>query len=95
MASDVSLVIFDPHAGCVVRERWLGMGGTADRARAVLRRAAERSELGYECWTNVSPTEVIAIAEEHYESGGTPAEMAGYARAFPSPRYCWLIERNG
>jgi hypothetical protein len=95
MASDLSLLIFDPRAGCVVCERWLGMGRTVDKARAVLRRAARRSEVGYECWTDLSPTEAIAIAQEHYEDGGTPLELAEYARKFPSPRYWWLVERNG
>lgn len=94
MASDIQLLIFDPRKGAMVRVRWLGMGGTRDKARAVLGNGTNRWRDGYECWTDVAPEDAIRIAEASYGGGATPAEVEEYAVKFPFPTYWWILEHD-
>jgi hypothetical protein len=94
MASDLTLLIFDPRCGAMVRARWLGMGGTVDKARSVLGRPPTHSTVGTECWSDVAPSEAILIAEASYVKGATPEELGEYSTRFPSPPYWWLLERD-
>jgi hypothetical protein len=93
MASDILLLIFDPRNGVMVRARWLGMGGTRDKAREVLGNATTSCR-GYECWAHVAPENAITIAEASYKDGAHPAEIRQYAIAFPSPMYWWILAHD-
>ncbi|HTN82439.1 MAG TPA: hypothetical protein VL242_02075 [Sorangium sp.] len=94
MASDVTLCIFDPRLGTMVCRRWLGMGGTLDRARHILGRAPHRSRVGMDCWTDLTASEASSIAEASYAGGAGPAEIDDYAKAFPPPAFWWLLVRD-
>ncbi|HEX5083415.1 MAG TPA: hypothetical protein VFY40_15325 [Blastocatellia bacterium] len=98
MASDITLLIFDPRKGAMARKRWLGMSRTRDNARRVLGNATPIRR-GYECWTNIAPEDAITIvestyAEARYLGGAHPEEIRQYAVEFPSPMYWWIIEHD-
>jgi hypothetical protein len=94
VASDLTLLIFDPTIGAMVCSRWLGMSATLEKARSVLGRPPTHSGVGTDCWSDVAPTEAILIAEASYEHGATPQEVTEYSKRFPSPHYWWLLERD-
>ena len=94
MASDVTLYIFDPRLGAMVCSRWLGMRGTLARAHHILGRAPDRSQVGMDCWTDLSASEASSIAEASYGGGASPAEIEEYAKAFPPPAFWWLLVRD-
>ncbi len=94
MATDLSILIFDPQLGAVVCDRWLGGNSTLEAARGILARGPSCLEPGLECWTNVLPNEVEQVADSSYEGGGTPAEIAALAERFPARRYAWMLLRD-
>jgi len=96
MASDVYLLIFDPRIGAMVRERWLGMGRIRDKACEVLGNATTSIGNGLECWADVTPEDMITIAEvsHMYRDGASPSEIRQYVTDFPSPLYLWILVRD-
>lgn len=94
MASDISFLIFDPRSGAMVRRRWLGMGGTRNKAREVLGDATTKIARGHDCWSSVAPADVARIAEARYVGGAEPAEVEALARRYPPPDYWWLIDHD-
>ena len=94
MATDLKLYIVDPASHAVVALRWLGMGGTLERAREVLQRPPHAPEAGIECWNSVTAHEIEQIAEASYAAGAKPEEVQKLALRFPAHRYLWMLVRD-
>lgn len=91
MSSEVSLLIFDPRIGTMVRARWLGGRAVVARAREVLHDPPTARGPGLEVFY-ASPAEVRTIAEASYHRGASPDEVAQLSVRFPSPPHWWSIE---
>jgi hypothetical protein len=94
MATDLSLLVFDPDSGAIVYARWLGGNGTLASARDTLARPPTVAQAGLECWTNVLPDEAREIARASYSDGGTPDEVMLLSARFPAHQYRWMIVRD-
>lgn len=93
MASDVYFVVARPEDGAVVSVRWIGMGGTVNRAREVLCRPPDHASLGAESWA-LEPGEAAAIAEAHYADGIDAFGVANLAAQWPEDEFWWALFRS-
>lgn len=94
MATDMSLVIFEPNIGAVVVERWLGGRGTLKKLYEVVQRAPDHTSRGYDTWGRITATQAALIAEASYVGGVTPAAITQLSQAFPDDRYWWMMQRD-
>lgn len=94
MATDLSVIVFDPDLGAVVYARWLGGTGTLEAARDVLRRSPTTTSTGLECWAPITRDEAERIAAAHYADGATPEDIARLSIRFPCSRYIWMVVRD-
>ena len=92
MSSDITLLIFNPQTGAMVRSRWLGGNGTRDRVRELCSSPLTSPD-GSESW-DTTPAVVRKIAEASYHDGATPDEIDQLTQRYPCPPHWWMIDHG-
>lgn len=95
MSSQLFLVVFDPRTSCIVRDEFIGGDLAWTKAEDVLRGVPAVRSVGDDCWSDVTPTQVLAILEAKYVDALSPEEVTAMSEQFPTTEYWWMVKRLG
>lgn len=91
MSHWVNFYIFDPHAGAIVHERWLGQSGVVNALHEELHLTPNNIDLGENVWSNLKAAQMQKLAKFSYSGGPTPEEIIELSQNYPDHIYWWFI----
>ena len=94
MSSNVELIIADRNTATVVASEYIGGNRTVDKIREVLKREPSHTDIGFESWGQIEPSEMLEINEARYAGGPEPGHIKNLGERFPFSHYMWCLVRS-